>query len=166
MKKIKLAEWPLMLGSIFLCLFVGLVGGIATSSSVQTWYLTLVKPVFTPPNWLFGPIWTTLYILMGIALFLVLREGVRKENVKTAVYYFVVQLLLNFAWSFIFFYFKSLAGGLIIILELWLMILLTMRKFYRISKAAAWLMAPYIAWVTIATLLNFSLMLLNPVIIL
>ena len=162
MKKITIAEWPMLLGSIVLCLLIGFAGGLVTSASVQTWYSTLVKPVFAPPNWLFGPVWTTLYILMGIALFLVLREGIKKENVIIASNYFGLQLFLNFLWSLVFFYFRSITGGFVVILGLWAAIMLTIMRFSKVSREAAWLMVPYITWVTIATALNFSVMQLNP----
>jgi tryptophan-rich sensory protein len=162
MKKLTITDWPILAGSIIICLFIGFAGGLLTAPSVQTWYDSLNKPIFAPPNWLFGPIWTALYILMGIALFLVLREGIKTENVPIASNYFGFQLFLNFLWSLVFFNLRSIAGGVVVISALWIAIMMTIIRFNKTSREAAWLMIPYIVWVTIATLLNVSLMLMNP----
>lgn len=161
MKKFNVYELPKLLVSILIPLVAGFIGSIATSSSVKDWYPSLVKPFFTPPNWLFGPVWTTLYILMGVSLFLVWREGLKKENVKFAVKLFAVQLIANILWSIVFFGLKSLAGGFVVIVALWCVILFTAYKFYDISKPAAYLFAPYLAWVSIASALNLAVLLLN-----
>jgi len=162
MKKFTIQDLPKFLASIFLCLFIGFVSGIATSSTITTWYAALNKPFFTPPNWLFGPVWTILYILMGISLFLVWREGIANKKVIMGVNFFTIQLIFNFVWSFLFFKFNLIMGSFLLILALWVMIFLTMRRFYRVSKIAVWILVPYITWVTIALALNFSLILLNP----
>ncbi|BDH79946.1 MAG TPA: tryptophan-rich sensory protein [Methanothermobacter sp.] len=154
-------EIPKLAVSVFICLIAGFLGSIATISSINTWYASLTKPPWTPPNWLFGPIWTTLYILMGIAAFLVWREGFQKKEVKIALGIFSLQLILNILWSVVFFALKSTLGAFIIIIILWTTILLTMITFYRVSKPAAAILIPYITWVTIATALNYTIYTLN-----
>ena len=148
--------------AIVICQGAGLIGSVATFPSIPTWYASLDKPPFNPPNWIFGPVWTTLYTLMGIAAFLVWRKGIRNREVKIALGIFVVQLVLNTLWSVIFFGLNSLAGGLVVIVVLWIAILLSIITFYRISKVAGVLLIPYILWVSFATILNFSLWQLNP----
>jgi benzodiazapine receptor len=148
--------------SIVVCQGAGLIGSVATFPSIPTWYASLDKPPFNPPNWIFGPVWTTLYTLMGIAAFLVWRKGIRNREVKIALGIFVVQLVLNTLWSVIFFGLNSLAGGLVVIVVLWIAILLSIITFFRISKVAGALLIPYILWVSFATILNFSLWQLNP----
>jgi tryptophan-rich sensory protein len=147
--------------SVIICLLAGLLGNIATESALRTWYPTLSKPFFTPPNWLFGPVWTTLYVLMGISLFLVWKEGIDK-NSKFAIKLFVLQLILNVFWSYVFFGLESTLGGFIVILALWAAVFFTALKFHKISKSAGLLMVPYIVWITIAAMLNLSIFLLNP----
>jgi len=148
--------------AVLICQGAGLIGSVATFPSIPTWYASLEKPFFNPPNWLFGPVWTTLYALMGISAFLVWRKGIRDRQVKVALGIFVAQLILNSLWSIVFFGLHSLLGGLIVILPLWVAILLSIVTFYRISKTAGVLLIPYILWVSFATLLNFSLWQLNP----
>ncbi len=143
--------------SIVVCQLAGIIGSIFTIKSVSTWYLTLNKPFFNPPNWLFGPIWISLYFLMGIALFLVLQK---KDN-KKALILFGTQLFLNAFWSIVFFGLKSPLFGLIVIFVLWALILLTIIKFFKVSKPAAWLLIPYIVWVSFASVLNLYLWILN-----
>jgi len=148
--------------AVLICQGAGLIGSVATFPSIPTWYASLEKPFFNPPNWLFGPVWTALYTLMGISAFLVWRKGIRDRQVKVALGIFVAQLILNSLWSIVFFGLHSLLGGLIVILPLWVAILLSIVTFYRISKTAGVLLIPYILWVSFATLLNFSLWQLNP----
>lgn len=135
-----------------------LVGGIATfftTSGVNGWYAMANKPSFNPPNWLFAPVWTALYIMMGIALFLVWKSEGDKAIKQTAFILFAVQLLLNFLWSFIFFYAKQPGWAFVDIIAMWIAILLTIIWFTKISITASWLLVPYIFWVTFASLLNF-----------
>jgi len=148
--------------AVLICQGAGLIGSVATFPSIPTWYASLEKPFFNPPNWVFGPVWTTLYTLMGISAFLVWRKGIRDRQVKVALGIFVAQLILNSLWSIVFFGLHSLLGGLAVILPLWVAILLSIITFYRISKTAGVLLIPYILWVSFATLLNFSLWQLNP----
>jgi len=147
--------------SILFCLAAGFFGSIFTTPSIPTWYAALNKPFFTPPNWLFAPAWTTLFILMGIALFLVWIKGFKKKEVKGAMLFFLIQLILNVAWSFYFFYWKTPFWALIDIIILWFFILLTLIQFWKINKTAGALLIPYLLWVSFASLLNYSVWKLN-----
>ena len=151
-----------LVAAIVLCELVGAAGSIFTLSSIPTWYATLQKPSFSPPTWLFGPAWTILYALMGISLYLVWSNGTKNANAKTAMKIFGIQLFLNFLWSFLFFGLKSPLYGLIEIILLWISIVVSILKFYKISKNAAYLLLPYILWVSFAMLLNFFVFVLNP----
>lgn len=146
---------------ILVCQLAGFVGSLVTTPAISTWYAGLEKPVFSPPNWLFAPVWILLYLLMGISAYLVWSQGVRKQEVKRGLALFFLQLVLNTLWSFLFFglHFPFLA--LIEILFLWLMILLTILSFFRICRSAGILLLPYLFWVSFAALLNFSVFVLN-----
>ncbi|MBP1927545.1 tryptophan-rich sensory protein [Methanolinea mesophila] len=149
--------------SIILCIMAGVTGSAVTVTGTGSWYASLEKPWFTPPDWVFGPVWTTLYILMGISLAMV--WGAWKENnplAKTGIILFAIQLGLNVAWSFVFFGLQSPPLGLAGIVALWIAILATIVWFWRIRRIAAVLLIPYIVWVTIAAFLNYSLLVLNP----
>jgi translocator protein len=150
--------WIVLAGFLVLCLAVGGVAGALTASSVTTWYPTLVKPSFNPPNWLFAPVWTTLYILMAIAAWRVWRKG---AVLNGALGWFYAQLFLNFMWSFLFFNIHNLALALVEIVLMWFAIAITMAKFWKIDRLAGLMFAPYLAWVSFATLLNASLWWLN-----
>ena len=150
-----------LLASIVLCQLAGLIGSFATVPSIPTWYESLKKPSFSPPNWIFGPVWTGLYTLMGISLFMVWQRRADHSQSKMALILFFLQLILNTLWSVAFFGLRSPLLGLIDIVLLWIAILLTMISFFGISKAAALLLLPYILWVSFAVLLNFSLWILN-----
>ena len=161
-KTMKIKTTKLIL-AILICQSAGIVGSIFTSPSIQTWYTTLQKPSFTPPNWLFAPVWLTLFFLMGISLYLVWNKGLKNKRVKNSLYLFGLQLILNAVWSLLFFGLRSPFLGLIEIVFLWVFILLTILKFYKISRTAAWLLVPYIVWVSVALMLNFSIWWLNPI---
>lgn len=152
--------WKLVV-SIVACLAAGAIGSVFTRQAIPTWYATLEKPAFSPPNWLFAPVWTLLYIMMGVAAFLVWRKGLENRQVRIALIVFLVQLVLNTLWSVVFFGLESPLYGVVVIAALWLAILFTVLKFYRISLAASVLMWPYLLWVTFATVLNSSIWLLN-----
>lgn len=152
---------PKLLIAIAVCLGIGFFSGFATQSSISTWYETLNKPSFNPPNWIFAPVWTLLYILMGIAAGIVWSKGYYHKWVKTAMYHFVFQLLFNGLWSIVFFGFQSPGLALIVILILLVLIALTYKWFKIVSKNAAYLLIPYFAWVLFATILNFSIWRLN-----
>lgn len=147
--------------SVFICLLAGFLGSVATMPSIPTWYAGLTKPAFNPPNWIFSPVWTTLFIMMGIAAFLVWDKGLEKKGVKASLAVFGCQLLLNMFWSFLFFYFRSPLMAFLEVILLWLAILLTIVYFYRISRPASYLLVPYILWVSFASVLNLSIFLLN-----
>jgi tryptophan-rich sensory protein len=146
--------------SIGVCQLAGMIGGLLTGESVRTWYTTIEKPGFTPPNWVFGPVWITLYLLMGISLFLVWTGEITPVK-KSVFILFGVQLVLNIAWSFSFFYMRSPPWGLVVIVILLIFILLTAWQFYRLRALAGYLMVPYILWVSFATVLNVYLWKLN-----
>jgi translocator protein len=145
--------------SITICQFIGVLGSIFTASSLTSWYATLVKPNFSPPGWIFGPVWVTLYLLMGISIFLIWTN--RAKNNKKSLIAFGIQLFLNALWSFLFFGLKSPLYGLIDILFLIAGIAFTILFSYRISVLAALLLIPYLAWVCFAAVLNYNIFLLN-----
>ncbi len=143
-----------LIGSILVCQLAGIVGSFFTVSSVNSWYPELIKPVFNPPSWVFGPVWILLYTLMGIALFLVLWD-------RRAMVIFAVQLVLNALWSILFFGFQNPFLALIDIILLFVAISWTMIVFEKIDKRTVYLLAPYLAWVGFATVLNFEIVRLN-----
>ena len=150
-----------VLAFVIACEIAGAIGSIFTISSIPTWYAALQKPAFSPPNWLFGPVWLTLYALMGISAYLVYEKRQKNKGANAALVLFAAQLALNVMWSTMFFGLHSTILGLLAIMLLWIAIFVTMAKFYRISKQAAWLLVPYIIWVSFATVLNFTLWQLN-----
>jgi benzodiazapine receptor len=160
-QKLRVNEIPLLIGSVLLCQLAGILGTPFTMSAIPNWYVFLNKPFFSPPNWLFAPVWTLLYTLMGIAFYLIWRQGWQKNTVKTAGTYFLIQLFLNFLWSIFFFGLRSPELGLINIIAMLIFIILTMKHFYPLSKLAAYLLIPYLAWVSFATLLNLAILVLN-----
>lgn len=138
----------------------GGLGSVFTAASVKSWYLTLEKPLLNPPSWVFGPVWTILFLLMGYAFYLVwISDG--KEKKITAYITFAIQLVLNIFWSAIFFGLKSPGLALMEIWFLWLAIIFNIFAFYRISRLSAWLLIPYLLWVTFAAYLNYSIWILN-----
>ena len=147
--------------SIALPVAVGGLSGYATAHGVSTWYPTLVKPSFNPPAWVFGPVWTALYLMMGVAAFLVWRKGLDHDWVQLALAAFVGQLVLNGLWSILFFGLQSPGWALLEIMGLWLAIAVTIHLFLKIVPLAAALLLPYWAWVSFAAVLNASLWWLN-----
>lgn len=137
----------------------GVIGSFFTVSAIPTWYATLQKPPLNPPGWLFGPVWVTLYLLMGISLWLIWKSNAKEK--KKALWLFFAQLILNAIWSPVFFGVQSIGGSLAIIVLLWVVIVLTILVFTKISKTAAWLLIPYILWVSFAAYLNFGIWILN-----
>lgn len=154
-------DFPKLLASILGCELVGILGTIFTTPSIPTWYSSLNKPFFSPPNWIFGPVWTILYLLMGVSFYLILKIGWKQKKVKDALKFFLAQLALNFIWSPLFFGLKSPLLGLITIIAMWVLIVITMKKFYPLSKVAFYLLIPYLLWVSFATILNASILILN-----
>jgi tryptophan-rich sensory protein len=147
---------------IGLCLAIGFGGSTFTPEPGSWYYTTLVKPAWNPPDWLFPPVWTLLFILMGTALAKVLGAGWEKNDVKAGAALFAVQLLLNLGWSASFFGLQSPLAGLAVIAPLWIFIVLTMLVFARVSKPASLMLVPYLAWVSFASFLNFTIWQLNP----
>ncbi|MCX6170220.1 MAG: tryptophan-rich sensory protein [Ignavibacteriales bacterium] len=146
--------------SLLLPLSVGAVAGMFTSQAVPTWYASLNRPSFNPPNWVFGPVWTSLYILLGISFFLIWKEAASKER-NLAIKVFSIQMLLNFSWSFLFFYFNLIGTALVEIILLWISIAAMIYLFCKIKPAAAYLNIPYLLWVSFATILNAGYYFLN-----
>lgn len=158
---VKVNWWKLIV-SIFVCQLAGFIGSFFTVSSIPTWYSTLNKPFFNPPNWIFGPVWIILYLLMGISLYLIWNNKSGKtKQFKIAITFFISQLVLNSLWSIIFFGLKLPLIAFIEIIVLWIFILLTIIYSYKISKIASYLLIPYILWVSFASILNLSIYLLN-----
>jgi len=157
-KKIKILK---LVVSILVCQLAGIVGSLFTSPAISTWYTQLQKPSFNPPNWIFAPVWTLLFLLMGISFYLVWNKGLEDKKAKVALFIFAFQLVLNIFWSFLFFGLRFPLCAFIEIIILWLAILITIISFYRISKTAGLLLLPYIFWVSFAAILNFFLWQLN-----
>jgi len=146
---------------VLACELAGVIGSIFTSGSIPGWYAGLAKPLFNPPGWVFAPVWTVLYALMGIAAYLVYEKRQGRKDVGRALTIFASQLGLNVAWSIVFFGAHQILGAVIVIVLLWALILATIWLFSRISRAAAYLLIPYILWVSFASVLNISLYTLN-----
>lgn len=140
---------------------VGNIGSLATFSQITTWYAQLAKPAFSPPNWVFGPAWTLLFALMGVALYLIWIKQLDQKAKRLAISVFSLQMALNVLWSFIFFGFHQPGLAFFEIIVLWLAIAGTIKIFYQHSKLAGWLLVPYLAWVTFASILNFAVWQLN-----
>jgi tryptophan-rich sensory protein len=150
-----------LLISVLICEGVGFLGTIFTIPSIATWYAYLNKPSFNPPNWIFGPVWTILYCLMGVSVFLVLQKKLKKQ-LNFLVLLFTVQLFLNFLWSIIFFGMHLPLAALLEIALLWISIALLIVDFWKFSKPGAILLIPYLCWVSFASVLNLFVVLLNP----
>jgi translocator protein len=146
---------------VLVCEGAGIIGSLFTRPSIPGWYAGLVKSPFNPPNWLFAPVWTALFALMGVSAYLVFEKRHAKKEVRKAMAVFFTQLVFNMLWSIVFFGAHMILAAVIVIAALWAMILATIVLFNRISKAAAYLLIPYILWVSFATVLNISLYVLN-----
>lgn len=158
-KKVKRVLAPIIF--IVLAESAGIIGSIFTAPAITGWYAGIVKPAFNPPSWVFGPVWTMLFALMGISAYLVWQRGIARRDVKVALGIFGFQLVLNTLWSIVFFGLQSVGGALIEIVFLWTAILATIVTFSRISKWAGWLLVPYILWVSFAAYLNYIIYTLN-----
>lgn len=154
--KMKRNDVVKLVAAILICQLTGIVGSIFTTPSISTWYTSINKPGFTPPNWLFAPVWTTLFLLMGISLYIAIEK-----KAKTGLYIFGIQLVLNVIWSILFFGMQNPFLAFVEIIVLWMAIAATIFTFYKSSKKAAYLLVPYIAWVTLAAFLNYSVWILN-----
>lgn len=153
-------NWIKLIISIALPVLTGTVSGLFSRPDT-VWFQSINKPDWQPPEWVFGPVWTTLYILMGVALYLVWFSNSNRAAKRTAVTLWGIQLVLNFFWSFIFFRLQRIDLAVVEIVVLWVFIVLTIFAFARISKTAAWLLVPYISWVSFATILTFTIYRLN-----
>lgn len=157
----KLNDLAKLVLSIIICELAGVFGALFTAQAIPAWYAGLVKPALSPPNWVFGPVWTTLYVLMGVAFYLIWKEGAKKRDVRLAMYAFGFQLFLNAIWTPIFFGLRSPFYGLIVVVMMFLAIIWTIALFHNLQKKAAYLLLPYLAWVGFATYLNFEILRLN-----
>ena len=153
-------HWAKLAICIAIPLALGGIAGFFTQSNISTWYDSLNTPWFNPPGWIFGPVWTLLYILMGIASYIIWIKSPSQDR-KSALWLYGVQLFFNFLWSFIFFESQALGWAFAEIILLWLLINLTIIQFSKISKPAAYLLLPYIAWVCFAAILNYNILILN-----
>ena len=156
---IKIKSWSKLVISIFIAQSAGLIGTFFTIGAIPTWYAFLNKPTFSPPNWLFGPVWTILYTMIGISFYLIWINY--KKNNSWAIKFFIFHLLLNSMWSIIFFGLKNLSLALIEIVILWSSILYMIKNFYKINKLSSFLLIPYLLWVSFASILNLSIWMLN-----
>lgn len=147
--------------SILVSQLAGVIGAVATTPAIPAWYMTITKPALAPPNWIFGPVWTTLFLLIGIAAWMVWEKGIVRKDVKGALKLFGLQLVLNTTWSLIFFGLQNPGLAFLEIIVLWLAIAATIRAFYSVSRPAAYLLIPYILWVSFAGFLNYSIWMLN-----
>ena len=146
---------------ILICQGAGFIGSFFTAPAIPEWYEKLVRPSFAPPNWIFAPVWTTLFIMMGISLFLVWQTSREFDTKRPAVISFGIQLLLNMLWSVLFFGLRSPSAAFVEIIFLWISIAITIALFFKLSRIAAILLLPYILWVSFAAFLNFSFWNLN-----
>lgn len=151
-------NWPKLIFSVAICEGAGLIGSFFTFPAITSWYKFLNKPSFSPPNFLFGPVWTMLYFLMGISLYLIWTS---RKKAKEALFIFWIHLFFNVTWSIAFFGLRSPLLGLTNIVIVWILIVFVTYKFWKINKSAGLLLLPYLAWVSFATVLNYSIWLLN-----
>lgn len=161
MLTMKIKEISALLIALAIPQLVGGIGSLFTTPQIPGWYASLIKSPLNPPGWVFGPVWTTLFLLMGIAAFLVYQKGWQRKDVKRALEVFGLQLVLNTLWSILFFGLHNPLAAFIEIFLLWLAILWTIVTFYNVSRPAAYLLIPYIAWVSFAIFLNGSIVWLN-----
>jgi len=147
--------------SLALPQLAGLIGSIFTTSAIPAWYATLQKPSFSPPNWIFGPVWIILYILMGISVYLIWQKAAEKKKVKKALWLFWIHLFFNVAWSIIFFGLQNPMLAFLNIIIIWFLIIVLMIKFWKVDKWATYLLIPYLFWVSFASVLNYFIWYLN-----
>jgi tryptophan-rich sensory protein len=150
-----------LLISVVISLSAGFIGSIFTNPNIETWYATIKKPSIAPPNWVFAPVWTILFLLMGIAAYLVWRQGWSNPQVRTAVVIFLIHLIVNILWSAVFFGLRAPMAAFFVIIALWLLILVIIILFANITVTAGILLIPYLLWVSFASVLNFMLWRLN-----
>ncbi len=152
-----------LLVAVITCEVVGASGAVFTSMGLESWYPSLAKPTLAPPNWVFGPVWTTLFALLGVAVWLVWRsiDGPNTPAARFGLWVFAGHFVINLAWSAVFFGIQSLSGGFAVIVLLWLSIVATMWAFDRVDRRAALLLVPYLVWVSFAGYLNYAIWMLN-----
>ncbi len=158
----KISNYSKFILNVLVCQLMGVIGSTFTRSSVPTWYAKIQKPEFNPPNWVFAPVWFTLYLMMGTSSYLIWIKGIEKKSVKISLIIFLFQLILNALWTFLFFGLHSPFYAFIDIIALWIVILLVIVNFYKLSKTAGILLIPYILWVSFAGVLNYYIFVLNP----
>jgi benzodiazapine receptor len=151
----------ILVAAILIPMTAAVIGSAFTTPEIPGWYESLNKPFFQPPNWLFGPVWTILYIMMGISAYLIWKRGLEREEIKNCFLFFILQITLNVLWSIIFFGLKELLFAFVELAFLWIAILVYIISAYKIDRRAAYLFIPYLAWVSFAGVLNFSVWLLN-----
>lgn len=161
-KKI-LTKIVLFVFALGICLLAGYAGSQYTAPSIPTWYESLNKPDFTPPSWLFAPVWTALFVMMGFSFYLLLQNGIANKEVLFGLVFFIAQLAFNVGWSYVFFGLHSTFFGLMCIIALWCLILCTMIQTFRVTVIGGALLIPYLVWVSYAAVLNYFIMTMNPV---
>lgn len=154
-------HWQVLLW-ILLCELIGVIGAVFTVASIPTWYASLIKPVFSPPNWLFGPVWTLLYALLGIAGYVVWIRRAKKKGAHDAMRWFFINLFFNALWSPVFFGMRNIVAGYVLLSIIWITCIFMIDRFTKIDKISAYLVLPYFVWVSFATVLSFNIWLLNP----
>ena len=154
-------NWVKATISVILPQAVGISAALITETGESSWYQTIERPAWNPPGYVFGPVWTLLYLMMGWAFYLVWKSDAPPQRRRSAMVLWAVQLIFNFFWTLIFFGAHEIGWALAEIIGLWVLILLTIFAFARISKTAAWLLVPYISWVSFATLLTYTIWRLN-----
>ena len=154
-------QWPALAALLALCLTVGLIGGYATAQSLDGWYLAINRPNWTPPSWIFAPVWTALDVIMAVAAWLVWKRDVHFTGVRLALVFFFVQLLFNCLWPFIFFTANAIGWALVDIVLMWIALGFTTLAFFGISRLAGALLLPYLAWTSFAAFLNYAIWRMN-----
>jgi tryptophan-rich sensory protein len=152
----------LLVIALGICLLAGYIGSYYTTPELPTWYASLHKPDITPPAWVFAPLWTVLYIFMGISLYWIFETGIKTQDAKLGLILFIFQLVLNVGWSFLFFGLHSTFFSFLIIVMLWAVLLCTLVQVFRVSIPAAAILFPYFCWISFAAYLNYAMLILNP----
>ncbi len=155
-------RWVDLISWIAFCESAGIIGALFTVSSIPTWYTAITKPSFNPPSWIFSPVWIVLYALMGIAAYRVSRLGMKNKPVRNAVFLFLIHLVFNTLWSIIFFGGRNIPLGFVDISIIWVLVIFLTLRFHDLDRVSSYLMLPYLAWVSFATVLNYNIWLLNP----
>jgi tryptophan-rich sensory protein len=150
-----------LISSLLVCQLAGLLGLLFTTASIANWYVFLNRPSIAPPNWVFAPVWIMLYLLMGVSFYLIWQSRGKKANKQSAIKLFLFQLVLNSVWSIIFFGIREIGWALVEIILLVITLVLVIKKFYKIDHRAAWLLSPYLVWVSFASFLNYRFWVLN-----